>query len=151
MEEEGPMAWHASAVVHNGRDVAGREDGSVTQHRQSAQRCQAQGKSLHCLPLLPAPLSGRTYSPLASSSQISKKTIRSYLHWHGPALGRVMVLSFVAGTAPGQKDSLKGELDTDIWGEACDGRQGPRGGMHGGGSKAGGSTWRGPAPSQGPC
>lgn len=49
----------------------------------------------------------RTYSPLASSSQISKKTIRSYLHWQGPALGRVMVLSLVAGTAAGGKEDLK--------------------------------------------
>lgn len=39
-----------------------------------------------------------TYSPLASSSQISKKTIRSYLQWHGPAVGRVRAVSLVAGT-----------------------------------------------------
>ncbi len=39
-----------------------------------------------------------TYSPLASSSQISKKTIRSYLQWHGPAMGRVRAVSLVAGT-----------------------------------------------------
>lgn len=50
--------------------------------------------------LVPSPLQakGVTYSPLASSSQISKKTIRSYLHWQGPTLGLVMALSFVAGT-----------------------------------------------------
>lgn len=83
---------------------------------------------------------------MASSSQISKKTIRSYLHWHGPALGRVMVLSFVAGTAAGQKDSLKGELAVDIWSEARHGRQGKgragrdREETNGDGSKAEGSA-----------
>lgn len=40
-----------------------------------------------------------TYSPLASSSQISKKTMRSCLEWQGPAGERVRVLSLVAGTA----------------------------------------------------
>ena len=39
-----------------------------------------------------------THSPLASSSQISKNTMRSYLQWQGPACGRVMVVSLVAGT-----------------------------------------------------
>lgn len=38
------------------------------------------------------------YSPLASSSQISKKTMRSYFAWQGPAVERFIVLSFVAGT-----------------------------------------------------
>lgn len=50
-----------------------------------------------------APLCGvevalQTHSPFASSSQISKKTMRSYLAWQGPAVERVIVLSFVAGT-----------------------------------------------------
>lgn len=35
MEEEGPMAWHASTVVHNSRDVAGREDCGMTQSHSS--------------------------------------------------------------------------------------------------------------------
>lgn len=89
------------------------------------------------------PLSSQTYSPFASSSQISKKTIRSYLHWHGPALGRVMVLSFVAGTVMDQKESLKGEFATDTWSEAHDSWRGKdRAGMDRretlrGGSKAG--------------
>lgn len=39
-----------------------------------------------------------THSPFASSSQISKNTIRSYLQWHGPAEERVIALSLVAGT-----------------------------------------------------
>lgn len=39
-----------------------------------------------------------THSPLASSSQISKNTMRSYLQWRGPACGRVMAVSLVAGT-----------------------------------------------------
>lgn len=95
-----------------------------TEPQQPAHRCRAAGKSPCCLPLLPVPLSSQTYSPFASSSQISKKTIRSYLHWHGPALGRVMVLSFVAGTVMDQKDSLKGELATDTWSEAHDSQQG---------------------------
>ena len=30
VEKEGPMARHASTVVHDGRDVAGREDHGVT-------------------------------------------------------------------------------------------------------------------------
>lgn len=57
----------------------------------------------------------RTYSPLASSSQISKKTIRSYLHWQGPALGRVMVLSLVAGTAAGGEGGLNVEAGCCSW------------------------------------
>ena len=40
----------------------------------------------------------RTHSPLASSSQISKKAMRSYLEWQGPAVERFRVLSLVAGT-----------------------------------------------------
>lgn len=40
-----------------------------------------------------------THSPLASSSQISKNTMRSYLLWQGPACGRVIAVSLVAGTA----------------------------------------------------
>lgn len=39
-----------------------------------------------------------THSPLASSSQISKNTMRSYLLWQGPACGRVIAVSLVAGT-----------------------------------------------------
>lgn len=39
-----------------------------------------------------------THSPVASSSQISKNTIRSYLQWHGPAWGRAIAFSLVAGT-----------------------------------------------------
>lgn len=86
------MAWHASTVVHNSRDVAGREDCSMAQNPASLPRGTEHSAN-------PSPSPSRTYSPLASSSQISKKTIRSYLHWQGPAVGRVMVLSFVAGTA----------------------------------------------------
>lgn len=119
------------------------------------QRCQALTKSLCRLPLFPAPLCSRTYSPLASSSQISKKTIRSYLHWHGPGLGRVMVLSFVAGTMASWKDNLKGDLL--LASGVSDGRQDTGRAdrdhrkTHGGGSKAGGSAQRGTAPSQGLC
>lgn len=40
----------------------------------------------------------KTHSPLASSSQISNNTIKSYLQWQGPAVGRVRVVSLVAGT-----------------------------------------------------
>lgn len=39
-----------------------------------------------------------TYSPFASSSQISKNTMKSYLQWHGPTWGRVRAVSLVAGT-----------------------------------------------------
>lgn len=49
-----------------------------------------------------------THSPLASSSQISKKTIRSYLQWQGPACGRVIAVSLVAGTV------LKKEIEETI-------------------------------------
>lgn len=97
------MAWHASTVVHNSRDVAGREDCSITQNPASLPKGAEHWANPSPLPPSPSPSPCRTYSPLASSSQISKKTIRSYLHWQGPALGRVMVLSFVAGTAVGQK------------------------------------------------
>lgn len=47
----------------------------------------------------------KTHSPLASSSQISKSTIRSYLQWQGPAVGLVRVVSLVAGTER-EKESL---------------------------------------------
>lgn len=38
VEEEGPVAWHTSAVVHNSRDVAGRKDHGVTQSPVSLPR-----------------------------------------------------------------------------------------------------------------
>lgn len=64
----------------------------------------------------------QAYSPLASSSQISKKTMRSYFAWQGPAVERFIVLSFVAGTE-GQDfhvwDSKKeeGEEERGRWGK----------------------------------
>lgn len=130
------MAWHASTVVHNSRDVAGREDCSMKQNPASLPR----GAEHWANPSLP-PSPSRTYSPLASSSQISKKTIRSYLHWQGPALGRVMVLSFVAGTAVGQKRQserfslLLALRMRNRMAEEGQSRQGPQG-MHRGSNKS---------------
>lgn len=55
-----------------------------------------------------------THSPLASSSQISKNAIRSYLQWQGPAVERVSVLSFVAGTGGRQRQSSDMDRPQDI-------------------------------------
>lgn len=60
-------------------------------------------------PPSPVQTTRATHSPLASSSQISKKTIRSYLHWQGPTLGLVMALSFVAGTVMERNGNWKPE------------------------------------------
>lgn len=71
MQEERPVAGHAPSVVHNSRDVARQRD---TLSMINAKAPNLNGKE--CF------LSGEkmpAYSPLASSSQISKKTMRSYL------------------------------------------------------------------------
>lgn len=58
--------------------------------------------------------SSDTYSPLASSSQISKKAIRSYLQWQGPAVERASVLSLVAGTR-GRQTWFYTQTDLEKW------------------------------------
>lgn len=49
-----------------------------------------------------------THSPLASSSQISKNTMRSYLQWQGPAVGRIRAVSLVAGTKGEEGEGRQG-------------------------------------------
>lgn len=81
------MAGHSSSVVHYCRDVA------EWQKKESLRDFCGPSNSPNFL------LTRDTHSPFASSSQISKKTMRSYLQWQGPACGRVMAVSLVAGTA----------------------------------------------------
>ncbi|KAG7272492.1 hypothetical protein CRUP_005964 [Coryphaenoides rupestris] len=50
-----------------------------------------------------------TGSRIKKTSQISKKAMRSYLEWQGPAAERVSVLSLVAGTEGNHTHGLCGE------------------------------------------
>lgn len=90
MQQEGAVTGHPSSVVHRCRDVAAREvNAGLMNNIGEMQTAFPSGWFL----------GGRdTHSPLASSSQISKNTIRSYLLWQGPDCGRVMAVSLVAGT-----------------------------------------------------
>lgn len=86
VQEERAVTRHPSSVVHDRRDVADKTNTGFT--------------DLVVLIINSVWWEVRrdTHSPLASSSQISKNTMRSYLLWQGPTCGRVIAVSLVAGT-----------------------------------------------------
>lgn len=90
VQQKGAVTGHPSSVVHRCRDVAAEEVKAELRNNVGApQTAFRLGRFSGGL---------ETHSPLASSSQISKNTIRSYLLWQGPDWGRVMAVSLVAGT-----------------------------------------------------
>lgn len=102
MQEECAVAGHPTSVVHNSGDVAEKRE----MFRETNQMFAEVAAKMTYWEMYAHPFEKmdeekkkkQAYSPLASSSQISKKTMRSYLAWQGPAVERFIVLSFVAGT-----------------------------------------------------
>ena len=80
MQEERAVAGHPASVVNNRWNVAGnREIIKKLNVKKTLYSLQKQKKSVCLLSLSGIKVETQTHSPLASSSQISKKTMRSYL------------------------------------------------------------------------